>query len=196
MALPATRRFRRGKVYRTRDLGPLGKNTSRLAKALVQEGVLLKLAGGLYVHPRIGKFGPVPPTDEELMRAFLGGSPFVFTGPDRWNLLGLGSTAMFSARLVYNTKRSGELELGGKRFLLRRVRFPARPDPEWFVVDLLENHRMAGVSREMLEENLGAALRAGRFAVQKLKAVASEYGTKSTQALVARAARAAAQPAD
>lgn len=169
----------------------MGKNPSRLAKRLVREGVLVRLAIGLYVRPRIGKFGPVPPTDEELMRAFLGGSPYLFTGPDRWNGLGLGSTAMFSARLVYNTKRSGELELGGKRFLLRRVRFPARPEPEWFVVDLLENHRMAGVSREMLEENLAAALRAERFDEEELRAMASEYGTKSTQALVARAIRAA-----
>jgi hypothetical protein len=55
------------------------------------------------------------------MRAFLDGGPFVFTSPERWNALGLGSTAVFAAPLVYNTKRSGAFELGGRRFVLRRV---------------------------------------------------------------------------
>jgi hypothetical protein len=30
------------------------------------------------------------------MRGFLDGSPFIFTGPDRWNSLGLGTTGLFS----------------------------------------------------------------------------------------------------
>ncbi|MEQ8766516.1 MAG: DUF6088 family protein [Planctomycetota bacterium] len=179
-------RLRRGRVYRTRDLEPFGKNTTRLATRLVRDGVLVKLANGLYHRPRVGKFGPVPPTDEELMRAFLDGTPYVFTGPERWNALGLGSTAMFPARLVYNTKRSCEVTLGGKRFLLRRVRFPVRPSPEWFAVDLLENHRMAGVSREALEANLITALEAERLDAETLRSMALEYGTRSTQALVTR----------
>ena len=41
------------------------------------------------------------------MRTFLDGGPFVFTGAERWNALGLVSTAAFAAPLVYNTKRSG-----------------------------------------------------------------------------------------
>ena len=46
-----------------------------------------------------------------------------FTGSEHWNALGLGTTAVFPAKLVYNTKRSGEFTLGGRRFLLRRVGF-------------------------------------------------------------------------
>ena len=47
------------------------------------------------------------------MRAFLDGGRFVFTGPERWNALGLGTTALFATPLVYNTRRSGTFELGG-----------------------------------------------------------------------------------
>src|SRR3990170_8802520 len=86
--------------------------------------VMTMPAHGLFVHPRRGRFGVVPPSDEELLRAFLCGAPFVLTGPDRWNALGLGTTAVFAAPLVYNTKRSGTFELGGRRFVLRRVAFP------------------------------------------------------------------------
>jgi hypothetical protein len=148
----------------------------------------VKLAGGLYACPRRSAFGALPPNDEAIIRAFLDGGPFVFTGPDHWNELGLGSTAHFASRLVYNTKRSGEFLFGSKRFVLRRVRFPRVPTPEWFVVDLLEHHRMAGVELEILEANLAAALDLGRFDRTELERSAKRFGTKATQALVARVA--------
>ena len=78
-------------------------------------------------------------------------------GPERWNALGLGSTAVFAAPLVYNTKRSGAFELGGRRFVLRRVGFPPNPPPEWFVVDLFENADRAGASRTELPAALTRA---------------------------------------
>ncbi|MFN0061924.1 MAG: hypothetical protein ACKVPX_05350, partial [Myxococcaceae bacterium] len=113
-----------GRVYRTRDFLTWTANAPRLAKRLVREGRLVPLAHGLFAYPRRSRFGTVPPTDEELMRAFLEGGLFVFTGPERWNALGLGTTSVFAAPLVYNTKRSGTFELGGRPFVLRRVAFP------------------------------------------------------------------------
>ena len=101
-----------GRVYRTRDLSRWGANAPRLAKRLVREGKLTPLAHGLYAHLRKGRFGAVPLRDEELMRGFLDGSAFVFTGPDLWNSLGLRTTGLFSAPLVYNAKRSGTFDLG------------------------------------------------------------------------------------
>ena len=105
----------------------------------------------------------MPPTDEELIRAFLDGTPFVFTGPDRWNALGLGSTALFAAPLVYNTKRSGTFELGGRKFVLRRVAFPESPPVEWFVIDLLEHADQAGTSRADVAMALARALSRDAF---------------------------------
>lgn len=176
--------LRPGRVYRTRDLAAWGANAPRLAKRLVRDGRLVPLAHGLFAHPRWGRFGSVPPTDDELMRAFLDGGPFVFTGPEHWNALGLGTTALFAAPLVYNTKRSGTFDLGGQRYVLRRVAFPSRPAPEWFVVDLFENADQAGASREELAESLARAVAQGTFDRERLREMAQLYGTRRTQALV------------
>lgn len=187
MPTPAQPELEPGRVYRTKELARWGTNAPRLAKRLVREGVLVPLAHGLYVHPRRGRFGRVPPADTEVLRAFLEDTPFVITGPERWNALGLGTTALFSAPLVYNRKRSGEFVLGGRRYLLRRVGFPENPPPEWFVVDLFENAAQAGVSRDDLSRNLARAMKAGRFNARQLKEMARRYGTKRTQALIAAA---------
>ena len=93
------------------------------------------------------------------------------------------------APLVYNTKRSGTFDLGGRRYVLRRVAFPSRPAPEWFVIDLLENADRAGASREELAEALGRAVAGGGFDREALGDMAARYGTKRTQALIRRALR-------
>lgn len=187
MPTAARPRLHPGRVYRTRDLAGWGANAPRLAKRLVREGKLVPLAHGLFAHPRRGRFGAVPPSDEEVMRAFLDGAPFLFTGPDRWNTLGLGTTALFAAPLVYNTKRSGTFELGGRRYVLRRVAFPGRPTPEWFVVDLLENAEQAGASRIDLADALARAVARGAFDRERLREAVRGHGTKRTQILVERA---------
>jgi hypothetical protein len=179
-----------GRVYRTRDLQSWGANAPRLAKRLVREGALVPLAHGLFAHLKRGRFGAVPPSDEEVMRAFLDGGPFLFTGPERWNALGLGSTALFSAPLVYNTKRSGTFEIGGRRFLLRRVAFPEHPVPEWFVIDLLENVEEAGASRSDIAAALRRAVRQSAFDPGRLSEMARRYGTRATQALIAHCLKA------
>ena len=173
-----------GRVYRTRDLSRWGANAPRLAKRLVREGKLTPLAHGLYAHLRKGRFGAVPPRDEELMRGFLDGSPFVFTGPDRWHSLGLGTTGLFSSPLVYNAKRSGTFDLGGRRFVLRRVAFPEKPTPEWFVVDLFENAQSAATSPEVLADALRRAMARGAFDPERLRDAARRFGSRRTQALV------------
>jgi len=178
-----------GRAYRTRDLRPWGKNPTRLARRLVDEGKLRQAAHGLYYAPIPTKFGPAPAADEELIRAFLGDEPFLVTGPPHWNALGLGSTAMFAVNLVYNTRRTGEVVLDGRRFLLRRVYFPEKPTPEWFVIDLLQHHDMAGVALSDLCEGLVATLRLARWDRERLREMADRYGTKATLAVVDDALR-------
>jgi hypothetical protein len=173
-----------GRAYRTRDLRRWSANPTRLARRLVDEGKLREAAHGLYYAPIPTKFGPAPAAEEELLRAFLSGEPFLVTGPPRWNALGIGSTAMFAVTLVYNTRRTGKVVLGGRRFLLRRVYFPEAPTPEWFVIDLLQHHEMAGVALSELREGLVATLRIGRWDRELLQEMAETYGTKATLALV------------
>ena len=133
----------------------------------------------------------MPPTDEAVMRAFLDGAPFVLTGPERWNALGLGTSAAFAAQLVYNTKRSGEFQLGRRRYLLRRVAFPKQPSPEWFVVDLFQHAEQAAANRDDLTRALGEALRRGRFDAARLRTCAQEYGSRDTQQRIEEALDAA-----
>lgn len=191
MPAPSHPQLESGRVYRTRDLAAWGTNAPRLAKRLVHEGALVALAHGLFAHPKRSRFGTVPPTDEELMRAFLDGTPFVFTGPELWNALGLGTTAVFAAPLVYNTKRSGSFEFGGRRFVLRRVAFPAQPSREWYVVDLIEHADQAGASRSDVAGALGRALDRGAFDRDRLRDMATRYGTKATRRLIDSALRSA-----
>lgn len=180
-----------GRVYRTKELARWGLNAPRLAKRLVREGALIPLAQGLFACPKRGRFGTVAPTDTEIMRAFLEDAPFVFTGPERWNALGLGSTAVFASTLVYNTKRSGLFELGGRKFDLRRVAFPQPPPLEWFVVDLLENAGSVSASPRELADALVPALRRGAFDPRRLGTMVDRFGTRRTQVLVHDAIQAA-----
>ena len=93
---------------------------------------------------------------------------------------------MFASPLVYNHKRTGEFTLDGRRFLLRRVPFPENPPPEWFVVDLLQHHDMAGISLVDLADRLVATLRENRWNRNRLQAMAERFATKATAALVER----------
>ena len=189
MSLAAQPKLEPGKTYRTRELRRFGANPARLARRLVREGKLQQAAHGLYYAPVQSRFGQAPPPDDEILRGFLGDSPFVITGPPKWNALGLGATAMFAATLAYNQKRTGEFTFDGRRFILRRVYFPDRPSPEWFVIDLLQHHDMAGVSLAELRERLVATLREGRWDRARLRAMAGQYGTKATLAVVEQCLR-------
>jgi len=192
MTAPAQPTFEPGRVYRTRELRQWSANPARLAQRLVRDGQLVQLAHGLFAAPRRSRFGAAPPTDEALLRAFLDGGPLVFTGPERWNALGLGTTAVFATPLVYNTKRSGLFTFGGRQFLLRRVAFPEAPSPEWFVVDLFENAEQAATAPEKLRVALEAALRAKKFDRDRLASTSRRYGSRRTQALVSAALEASA----
>jgi hypothetical protein len=181
MATAARPQLTPGRVYRTRDLQRWSANAPRLAKRLVRDRALVPLGRGLFFHPKAGHFGRVPPSDEELLRGFLDGTPFVVTGPERWNALGLGTTAVFAAPLVYDHKRSGFFVLGGRPFDLHRRAFPKSPSPEWFVVDLFENADQAGASRAELTSALARALMRSAFDRQRLTEMAQRFGTKTTQ---------------
>ena len=150
----------------------------------MEEGKLRQAAHGIFYAPRQSWFGEAPPSSAELMRVFLDESPFVITGPPVWNTLGLGSTAMFAATLVYNTRRTGSFTFDGRPFLLRRVLFPAEPSTEWYVVDLLQHHDMVGLSLSDVQPRLVQRLKSGCWDTQQLLDMAERYGTKATQAFL------------
>ena len=183
-----------GKVYRTEDLSRWTSNPSRLVSRLVKAGELVRVAKGMYVKPERNRFGVMPATAAELIGALVKHTPFIFSGPTYWNALGVGSTAMFPVQLVYNTKRSGDYVLGGRRFRLSRQRFPSAPTPEWFAVDLIAHRDEVGLDDETLMRGLTHAITEGTLSATGLEAMATEYGTRPTQQLVAQARRTAAAP--
>jgi hypothetical protein len=179
--------LRSGRVYRTEDFTRFDTNPTRLASKLVKSGKLRQLRKGLYYAPLQSAFGEVPPSESELLRAFFRGESYLRSGPSVWNTLGLSSTGVEVVPLVYNTTRTGEVHLGPRRFELRRVRFPRKPDAEYFVIELLENVERAGVDVDSVRRALTGALERGRFDPALLLARAGEYGTRATQELVRQA---------
>jgi hypothetical protein len=182
-----------GKVYRTSHLARWGANPTRLANRLESEGRLEKLSQGLFYAPVKSRFGAVPPSDEALLDAFFDGSPWTLTGPPRWNALGLGSTQLFARPLVYNTKRTGTVRIGRRTFELRRVSFPAEPNAEWYVVDLLRNAESVGLTQEKLATRLRAGLEEGRFSANALAEMAARFGRRTEQDLVRHVTQSAAR---
>lgn len=174
-----------GRVYRTLQLRAWGANPTRLARRLEANGTLVSLGYGLWLAPRMTRFGRAPATDEVLLDAFLDGTPWVKTGPVAWNALGLGTTSLFAHPLVYNGKRTGRFVIGGRTFDLRRQTFPVNPPKEWFVVDLLRHTDASGVDREQVVRAL-AACREGFDAVV-LRDMAARFGTRKEQDALARA---------
>jgi len=131
------------------------------------------------------KFGGVRRADDdELLRAFLADDNFIVTGSEAWNALGLGAKAVLAVPFVYNHQRTGEVTIDGRRFVFRRCKFPRQPSPEWFAVDLLENHETAQLGLDDASTALVQALKLGRFDPGRLARVAADYGSADTLRLV------------
>lgn len=129
-----------GRVYRRQDLEGLSTALDRDLKTLVASGEVRKLASGLYCRPRDTTWGAAPPDDRELVRAFLKTDDFLLTSYDNFTDLGLGLTQVYNTYVVYNHKRFGDFQLGGKHFRFRRVpAYPSALSKEYLLVDLL-NH--------------------------------------------------------
>ena len=187
----ALRRFEMvpGRVFRTADLAAATKNPSRLAKQLVSEGILERLAGGLYGVPKDSKFGRLTPRSDDIIATFLKGAPYLLTGPEFWNATGLGSTAVFPVQIIYNRARSAKLDLGGRRFWFVRKEFPPEPTPEWYAIDLIEHRDMMGVELKTLRAGLRSAVEAGRLSAPRLQRMAAEWATKRVAAFVEESLR-------
>jgi hypothetical protein len=169
-----------GRLYRTQDLRPWTANPPRLAKRLVRTGALIRVRHGLFAAPIPTEFGAAP-AEVDVLRAFLGDAPFIFSGPEIWNSLLLGTTQIFAHRLVYNTKRSGPFTLCNRSYFFRRVNFPLAPSPEWYIVDLFEHGEGMDVVPPELALALTQALRHGRFNAARLWAMTVTYGSLSTR---------------
>jgi hypothetical protein len=173
-----------GRVYRTDELRRFSKNPTRLAERLVADGEIEKLGHGLYYKPRMDSLGKAPPADDEILRAFLKGTRYVFSGPAIWNAFRLGTTGLFAHSLVYNGLRTGLLDVGGRKFLFRRVRFPKKPTPEWYVVDMLNNSRVLDAAIDEMMPKLKKRFATKRLDLKRFRDAARRYASRSTKKLL------------
>ena len=108
-----------GRVYRRMDLAHLSKSVDRHLNLLLSIGKLKKLTQGLYYLPIQSKLGPLPPTDEQVVKGFLRDNEFLVFSPSSYNTVGLGTTQLYNSTLVYNHKRHSVFKLGNRQFHLR-----------------------------------------------------------------------------
>lgn len=132
----------RGRLYRRADLECYSNAVDRHLKQLQNEGVLKKLSGGIYHYPRKTKFGETPPTDHELVRAFLKDERFLLFSQNSYNALRLGTTQLYNETFVYNHKRHGVFKVGGRTFnFVRKSHFPDKVTKEFILIDLINNEK-------------------------------------------------------
>ena len=167
--------LKRGKVYRRADLSKWSKSVDRHLDELVKEGALQKLSQGLYFYPEVTVFGQAPPEEEKLVRTFLKDDRFLMTSFNAYNALGVGTTQLYNTKTVYNHKRHGDFNLGGKTFSFRvKPHFPRKATLEFLLVDLLNNlDQLAEDPNEVVSK---VQFRAKTMDAKRLKKSLREYG--------------------
>lgn len=174
------RHLKPGTVYRRSDLAKWSKSVDRHAHELLQEGVLEKLQNGLYYHPKSSTFGSVPADEQSLVKAFLKEDDFLITSPNAYNALKLGTTQLYNTLVVYNHKRHGKFELGGRKFEFRmKHRFPRKLTEEFLLVDLMNNLKSLAEDKEKLKTKVRD--KAFQLDAKKLQHTVKRYANISSK---------------
>ncbi len=178
-----------GQAYRRADLARWSTSIDRHLKQLVENGTLRKISGGLYVCPKKTAFGPAPASDKDVVGAFLKDDPFLLASPNAYNGLGVGTTQLYDKTVVYNHKRHGDFQLGGRKFAFRvKPRFPKSLTKEFLLVDLVNNlDQLAEAKDEVLERVVQRTASADQ---RRLRRAVREYGSERTKRFFDRALRA------
>lgn len=174
------RHLKPGNVYRREHVVRWSNAPDRHLKQLVESGVLTKLRGGLYVYPKETAFGPAPANDATLVEAFLKDKRFLLASPNAYNGLGVGTTQLYDQTVVYNSKRHGEFQLGGRKFTFRmKPHFPKSLSREFLLVDLVNNlDALAEAKSEVLDR---VKERATAFDGPRLRRAVRDYGNVRTR---------------
>jgi hypothetical protein len=175
-----------GQVYRREDLTRWSNAVDRHLKQLVSDGTLTKLAGGLYSYPKKTVFGKAPAEDDKLVGTFLKDRRFLLASPNAYNNLGVGTTQLYDKTVVYNRKRHGDFQLGGRKFAFRvKADFPKTLTKEFLLVDLVNNlDQLAEAKNEVLER---VRKRAASLDTRRLQRAVRDYGSVRTKKFFERA---------
>ena len=167
--------LRRGRVYRRSDLERWSSSVDRHLKQLLNDGTLQKMSQGVYYYPKETVFGVAPPDESALVRSFLKDDEFLITSPNAYNVLEVGTTQLYNKRVVYNHKRHGEFDLGGRKFFFHmKPKFPKKVTPEFLLVDLINN--LDTLAEDKMAVLSKAKERAAKLDPVKLKRAVSTFG--------------------
>jgi hypothetical protein len=172
-------------VYRREDLAPYSTSVDRELQQLVAAGRLTKAAQGLYYAPRKSVFGDLPPTEDEMLAAFLKDKNFLSFNPSVYNTLRLGMTQLYNKTIVYNHKRHGIFRLGNRHYDFRvkhHFPLPSQVTSEYLLVDMLNNFDELAED----EDHVFAIARRKlpQFDAQKLQKTLLNYGSAATRRLM------------
>lgn len=184
------KRLRPGQVYRRQDFEKWSNAVDRHLRQLVEEGRLEKVSGGLYLAPRQTRYGKAPARPEKLVESFLKDDRFLLVSPNAYNGLGVGTTQLYNEPVVYNLKRHGRFDLGGRVYDFRKKSsVPSKLTEEVLLVDLLQNvDRMAESRAEVLPRALH---RARSMNAARLFKAARDFGSVRAERLLSQALQAA-----
>lgn len=169
------RHLRRGSLYRRSDLERWSNSVDRHLKQLLTDGTLQKMSQGVYYYPKETVFGFAPPDEAALVRSFLKDDEFLITSPNAYNSLEVGTTQLYNKRVVYNHKRHGEFDLGGRKFFFHmKPKFPKNLSTEFLLVDLVNNLDSLAEDKEMVLSM--AKEKARKLNPAKLKRAVLAYG--------------------
>lgn len=179
-------KMKQGQVYRRSDLAQLSPSVDRHLDQLVKKNKLVKVSGGLYLRPKSSAFGNVPADEHALVKSFLRDDRFLVNSYSNYTQLGLGLTQLYQNNVVYNYKRFGEFELGGKKYFFKRLpKFPRKLTKEYLLVDMLNNLKELAEDETQVLTNLGRNKE--QFDSKKVFAAAKEYGRPRTKKLLEQA---------
>lgn len=177
------RKLQKGKAYRREDLTQWSTSIDRHLAQLVEEGMLKKLAQGLYYVPKPSAFGPTPPDEDQVIKTYLKGDDFLVVSPNYYNSLGLGTTQLYNQKRIYNHKKHEDVRLGNKVYEFRlKPKFPKKLSREYLVVDLLNNLKYVAEDEQMILINLQKNFHT--FNAKALHANAQRYGTIRTKKIL------------
>ena len=172
-----------GVPYRRQALSRYSGAIDRDLSYLVKEKLLRKIGPGLYVKPKVSRFGLLPPDDKALVSSFLKKDFLMFSRTD-YNKLGLGLTQTYNEMIVYNHERHLKTVLAGRLFSFQRPSngFPRTMTKEFLLVDLLNNLKQLSEDTSHLHKKIRLNIKT--FNMSKLHSLAEAYGKVSTKKFI------------
>lgn len=167
-----------GHVYRAGEIEGLGKDSSRDLNDLLKAELICRAGPGLYYKPRRLAGRAIPANTERVLQKFLRSDQFLVRHISDFNKLGLGTTQHAAVTYVYNRKRSGAIELDGRKYMFVVRKLPQAQTNEYLLVDMLNNLKSLGEDSHYFLQKLAATLPKMDLKMDKFLATAEEYGKR------------------